>query len=434
MGIPETKFITHAEAELVDITLYEMGYPKYNNIWEWAKQTLPYDRRHTLFQGLHEMIIDIIQMNTDAQESGNPILLAKKEKRKSRLDYLYFLYCNYRLIQIIFENKNEINENRVIQYCHPLIEKPFLQLGLTKNQINEILPYIIGKGTVNMDKIIIHFIKNYILVDQSFQYELCNKTGVLVSSKLDKSSYKFIFPENAIKLIQEYIKSSIPIVSKRSSTLSFVYLVEGYKATNADGNTLFIFMCAILDSVGVPIGQFSATVRTTYNNMIKTLKTAQQKLLQSDQYFQMIRRNPIPKNLSSIILQENIGKLCREIINNSEIWFDIIILNKYAPFKLLCIPKIDVNILQLLERVFEIINLYLKNLGAAYLILYELTPEFLINIYFRFPFNKTIKTFQLAGDADLLFCRFILKYQPMPQNAVLLYQNEASALYQNIKK
>ena len=381
MGIPNSKFVTHAEAELIDITIYEIGNPKYNDIWEWAKQTLPYDRRHTLFQGIHEMIIDIIQMNTAAQATGNPSLLAKLEKRNSRLDYLYFLYCNYRLIQVILENKNEINEKHVIEYCHTLVEAPFLQLGLTKKQINEILPYIIGKVTLDMDKIIIEFIKNYIVVNQSFQYELSNKTGVLVSSKLDKLGYTFRFSNTAMKIIEDYINKSVLTVSKRSSTLVLLYLIEGYKATYIDGNTLFIFICAILDTVGLPFRNFPATVRTTYNNMVKSVKLTHQKLIQSDRYFQVIRKNPVPQNFATFLLQENIGRICSAIIDQSQIWVDVIILNKYAPFKVLCVPKIDVNILQVLESVFEIINSYLISVASPYLILYELTPEFLINVY-----------------------------------------------------
>ena len=432
MGIPNSKFVTHAEAELIDITIYEIGNPKYNDIWEWAKQTLPYDRRHTLFQGIHEMIIDIIQMNTAAQATGNPSLLAKLEKRNSRLDYLYFLYCNYRLIQVILENKNEINEKHVIEYCHTLVEAPFLQLGLTKKQINEILPYIIGKVTLDMDKIIIEFIKNYIVVNQSFQYELSNKTGVLVSSKLDKLGYTFRFSNTAMKIIEDYINKSVLTVSKRSSTLVLLYLIEGYKATYIDGNTLFIFICAILDTVGLPFGNFPATVRTTYNNMVKSVKLTHQKLIQSNQYFQIIRKSPFPPNFQTVILRENIGRLCSRLIDRSEIWVDIIILNKYAPFKILCIPKIDVNILQVLESVFEIVNSYLISLGAPYVILYELTPEYKIDVYFRFVFTKTINTINLEGDVDIHFCRFILKYQDLPKNIVFLYENQGNTLYQNI--
>jgi len=432
MGIPNTLFVTDAEAELIDITLYERTYPKYNDIWDWAKQTLPYDRRHTLFQGIHEMIIDIIQMNTDAESSGNPSLLAKQEKRQMRLDYLYFLYCNYRLIQLILDNKNEIVEKHVIQYCHKLVEAPFLQLGLSQNQINEILPYIIGKTTVAIEHIIIDFMKNYILVDQSFQYELSNFEGVLVSSKFDKSMYTFIFPSDAVKIFEEYIITSIPTLSKKSATLLFISLVEGYKSTYMDGNTLFIYMCALLDTVGIPIAQFGSSVITSYNNMIKSIKSAHRQLIQSNQYFQIIRKSPFPPNFQTVILRENIGRLCSQLIDHSEIWVDIIILNKYAPFKILCIPKIDVNILQVFESVFEIVNSYLIKLGAPYVILYELTPEYKINVYFRFVFTKTVNTINLEGDVDIHFCRFILKYQDLPQKIVFLYENQGNTLYQNI--
>jgi hypothetical protein len=431
MGIPKSLFITHGEAEIIDITLYEMTNPKYNDIWEWAKHALPYDRRHTLFQGIHQMIIDIIQMNTDAEVTQNPSLLSKIEKRKSRLNYLYYLYCNYRLIQLILEHKNEINEKHIIQYCHPLVEEPFLQLGLTSNQINEILPYIIGKNPVAIHQIIIDFIKNYILVDQSFQYELSNKSGLLLSSKLDKSIYQFIFPDIAMKKIEDYIKKSVLTVSKRSSTLVLLYLIEGYKATYIDGNTLFIFICAILDTVDLPFGNFPATVRTTYNSMVKSLKLAHQQLIQSNQYFQMMRKNNIPINFANVILQENIGKLCKELVDQSQIWLDVTILNKYAPFKILCTPHSDINILQLLEIIFEIVNAYLSKLNAPYLILYELTPEYVINIYYRFLFKKTIQKINLQGDVDIHFCRFIIKYQNMPRNVVLLYENQGNALYQN---
>ena len=432
MGLPNTLFVSEAEAELIDITLYEQTNPKYNDIWKWAKQTLPYDRRHTLFQGIHDMIIDIIQMNTDAETSGNPSLIAKLEKRKMRLDYLYFLYCNYRLIQVILDNKNEINEKHIIQYCHKLVEEPFLELRLSKKQMNQILPYIIGKTTINMDRIIIDFIKNYIIVDQSLQYKLSNIEGVLVSSKLDKSVYTFIFPSSAIKTVEDYIITNIPTLSKKSATLLFIDLVEGYKTTYMEGNTLFIFMCAILDKVGSPIRQFVSSVITSYNDMIKSIKSIHNQLIQSNQYIQTMRKSQLPTNFQKVILRENIGRMCSQIIDNSEIWVDIIILDKYAPFKILCIPKIDVNILQVLESVFEIINKYLISLAAPYIILYELTPEYKIDVYFRFVFTKTINAINLKGDVDIHFCRFIIKYRVLPKNIVVLYENQGNTLYQSI--
>lgn len=432
MGITNSVFLTEAEAELIDITLYEITYPKYNDIWEWAKQALPYDRRHTLFQGIHEMIIDMIQMNADAQLSGNASLIAKQEKRKMRIDYLYFLYCNYRLIQVILENKNEINEKHVIEYCHKLVEAPFLQLGLSENQINQILPYIIGKTTVDMEHIIIDFIKKYIMVDQSFQYTLSNLEGVLVSSKLDKSNYTFIFPSNAIKIVEDYIMTSIPTLSKKKSTLLFISLIQAYKDTYIDGNTLFIFMCAILDKVGMPIAQFVPAVVKSYNSMIKFIKSADTKLIQSPKYSNLFQKGSFPPNFQKVILKENIGKLCSNIINLLKIGIDIIILNKHAPFKILCIPKINTNILQVLESIFEIVNSYLIRLGSPYVILFELTPEYIINVYFRFEFTKIINEINLEGDVDIHFCQFMIKHQELPQDIVSLYENQGNTLYQNM--
>lgn len=432
LGIPETTFLSLAEAEIIDITVYELSNPKYNDIWNWAKKSLPYDRRHTLFQGIHEMIIDIIQMNTAAETTGNPSLLVKYEKRKSRLDYLYFIYCNYRLIQNLLENNNEINEKHINQYCHKLIEGPFLKLGLTKNEINDILPYIIGHSTVNFAKIIINFIKNYIVVNQSIQYELTNKHGILISSKLDKSNYNYKFPDEAIKLIEDYINLNIPTISNRKSAILFVNLVDLYKETNNDGNTLFILMSAILDAVGTPINLFVGTTRTKYDNIIKSIKLSNTQLFLSNQYFQIIRKNPVPKNFGRYLLQENIGKLCKRIIDQIQIWCDLVILNKYPPYKIICIPKIEVSILQLLENIFEIINSYLLSLSVPFLLLYHLTPDYVINVYFRLTYTKTINTINVKGDFDLLFCRFILKYQNLPQNAILVYENEGNGLYQNV--
>lgn len=432
LGIPNTNFLSLAEAEIIDITVYDLDNPKYNDIWNWAKKTLPYDSRHTLFQGVHDMIIDIIQMNTLAETTGNPSLLVKYEKRKSRLDYLYFLYCNYRLIQNLLENNNEINEEHINQYCHKLIEVPFLRLGLTKKQINDILPYIIGYTTINFSKIIINFIKNYIVVDQSFQYELTNKDGILISSKLDKSNYNFKFPDKAIKMIEDYINVVIPTLSNRSAALVFVNLVEFYKETNYDGNTLFILMSAILDAVGTPINLFVGATRNKYDNIIKSIKLSNTQLFLSNQYFQIIRKNPVPKNFGRYLLQDNIGKLCNTIIDQIQIWCNLVILNKYPPYKIICIPKIEVSILQLLENIFEIINSYLISLSVPYLLLYHLTPDYVINVYFRFTYDKTINTINVKGDFDLLFCRFILKYQNLPQNAILVYENEGNALYQNL--
>jgi len=426
-----SNLLLNAEAELIDITVYELDNPKYADMWEWAKSAMPFDNRHTLFQGIHQMIVDIIQMNNMAVASRNPSLVAKLEKRQQRLDYLYFLYCNYLMIQNILENKNSIREHHIKKYCHKLVEDEFLRLGLTASQLNDILPYIIGKKGVPFETVIIEFIQHHILQDQSIHFEIKKQSDMIVSSELGRADAIIYFPKPAIQMIIHYLNISVPTLSEINKALLLVDLVEILKESRGDGNTLFVLISAILDACGVPPLQFSAKVRATYKTSIKNIKQNNKHLFTTREYYQTINMNPIPiVNYTRIFLRENIGQLCMDIINGITLFVDIIILNKFTPFKILCVPKLKVNLVALLEHLFVLINNYLNRLDVPFIITYEIQPELVIDIFFHVPFNKTIKGINLKGFADLKFGRFILKYQNLPPNSYLIRQHRNNSLYQ----
>jgi hypothetical protein len=418
-----------AEAELIDITMYEMNNPKLNDMWEWAKHAMPFDARHTLFQDIHQMMIDIIQMNQTAVMSGNPSLVSKLEKRQQRLNYLYFLYCNYIMIQHIVENKSKIKEQHIVSYCHHVVEDEFLRLGLTPLQINEILPYIIGKRGIPLEQIINEFIKTHILHDQSMDYELSMHSGLVVSSKYEKKHAILIFPQNAIQKIVDYVRLSFPAVSAQNKALALLDLVAIMKESRSDGNVHFVLISAILDACGVPPLQFTTTVRTIYKSMIKNIKLAHKSVFSSKEYHQIIQnRQPVPVQ---IMLNENIGNLCQQLIDKIQIYFDVVLLNKYAPFKVLILPKMEIPIVQFLEVLFNCVHEYLnRRFDLPFIITYEMHPEFILNVFFRLPFNKTIKAINLKGFAEIHFCKFIIKYQHLQQNIFLFYRNGNKSFYQ----
>lgn len=421
--------LIHAEAELIDITIYEMNNPKLNDMWEWAKHAMPFDARHTLFQDIHHMMIDIIQMNQAAVMSGNPSLVSKHEKRQQRLNYLYFLYCNYIMIQNIVENKNKIKEQHIVSYCHRFVANEFRRLGLTQSQINEILPYIIGKKGVPFEQIINEFIKNQILYDQSIDHEISMQSGFVVSMKHTPINTWSLFPQQALQKIRDYINLSMPLLSAQNKALVLVDLVENLKESRANGSTNFVLLSALLDACGVPPQQFTTTVRTIYKGMIKNIKLAHKSIFSSREYHQIIQnRQPVP---IPVMLHENIGSLCQQLIDKIEMFFDIVLLNKYAPFKLLVLPKIDIPFVQILEVLFSCVHEYLnRRFDLPFIITYEMHPEFILNVFFRLPFNKTIKAINLKGFAEIHFCKFIIKNQHLHQNIFLFYRNGNKSFYQ----
>lgn len=430
---PVSNLLLNAEAELIDITVYELDNPKYADMWGWAKNAMPFDARPTLFQGIHQMMIDIIQMNDMAKSSRNPSLVAKQDKRQQRLDYLYFLYCNYLIIQNILENKNSIKEHHIIKYCHKLVEDEFIILGLTKTQINDILPYIIGKINVPFETIINDFLLHHILQDQSIHFEISKQSDrMMVSSKLENINAINYFPKRAIRIINDYVNTVIPTLSERNKALLLVDFVAILKESRGDGSALFVLISAILDACGVPPLQFTGTVRTTYKNMIKNIKLYYKQFFSSREYYHLITMKSMPiRNYVSVLLSENIGRLCLEIIHGiTNIFVDVVILNKFAPFKVICVPKFEINLIELLEHLFGIIDKYLNRTDIPFIITYEMHPEFVINILFRFPFNKTIKGINVKGYVDLNFCRFILKYQTLPPNIHFIRRNVNNTLYQ----
>jgi hypothetical protein len=222
---------------------------------------------------------------------------------------------------------------------------------------------------------------------------------------------------------------SIPLLSAQNKALAFVDLVANLKESRANGSTNFVLISAILDACGVPPLQFTATVRTIYKGMIKNIKLAHKPVFSSKEYHQIIQnRQPVPV---PVMLHENIGNLCQQLIDKIEIHFDIVLLNKYAPFKLLVLPKMEIPFVQFLEVLFNCVHEYLKRrFDLPFIITYEMHPEFVLNVFFRLPFNKTIKAINLKGFAEIHFCKFIIKYQHLQQNIFLFYRNGTKSFYQ----
>jgi len=424
--------LIHAEAELIDITIYEMNNPKINDMWEWAKQAMPFDARYTLFQGIHQMILDIIQMNTSAGLSRHPSLLSKFEKRQQRLNYLYYLYCNYLLIQNIVENKNKIKEQHITNYCHKLVQSEFLRLGLTPVQMNEILPYVIGKGGVPFEQIINDFIQNHLVQDNSIDHEISMQSGRVVSSKHTPPINASLFPSRALQKIKDYVIGVIPPLSSLNKALVLVELVALLKESRTDGSVNFVLLSALLDACGAPVLQFIPTARTIYKNMIKMLKLVHKLIFSSNEYHQIIqnRHTATFQRYVFVVLNENIGRLCKTLLQNIEIAVDIVLLNKFTPFRLVCIPKIKINFIEVLEQLFLLVHEFMNRLGVPFIITYELHPEFILNVAFRLPFNKTIKSINLKSFAEIHFCKFFIKYQPVPQHTYLIYNNSNKSFYQ----
>ena len=433
IGVRSNRILLYGEAELIDITIYELKNPKYAQIWEWAKNAMPFGARYTLFQGIHEMIIDIIQM---LDVKGNPSLIAKVEKRQQRLNYLYFLYCNYRMIQNILENNNKIKQDHISSYCSKLVEVPFFRLGLIKQEIDTILPYIIGYMNIQFDEIMWDFIFNYIYNSQNIQYKLdFNSSGFLVSSKLDIIDLEKSITEQDLEIIKQYLITISNSLNKNIQARLFVKLVTIYNESKNDGNTSLILLTSIVKATSGNPFYFSDRVETNYKELLRSIMSKFPNLFISQKLADIYKRGRIPDNYSNLILNETVGKMCKSVLNGlfPDLQLNMAILNKYAPYKIIYFSENEINFFILFERIIQLLDVYFTSLQTPFYITYELTKEYTIEIYYRLPIRLIINDTVINHTTDIKFCRLFFNKMVSIQNMIHIYEINNKKLYKLLR-
>jgi hypothetical protein len=429
VGIRLNRILIYGEGELIDITIYELTNPKYNEIWEWAKNAMPFGQRYTLFQGIHDMMIDLIQMS---DVKGNPSLNDKVVKRKIRLDYLYLLYCNYRMIQNILENSNKIKQEHIVKYCSKFIQRQFFTLGLTQPQLHLILPYIIGYIGFQFEQIMLEFILNYIYHSQNIQYKLdFNPSGILFGSKLINNDLENEFPKKDLEKIKKYILTTFALLTRINQASVFVKLVSVYNDSKNDGNTSLILLTAISRSSNGNALTFSDRVLNNYRQLLKSVTSSYQNLFISKILLDTYDRGIITYQHSKLILNEIVGKMCTTVLNGlvRELQIEMVILNKYPPYKIIYFPKKnDINLLILFENVVRLLTDYFNELPISFFMVYEIMNEYAIEIYYRLP-----APFLSNSTTDIKFCRLILNKIVSHTNMIKMFEYSNKTLYQLIR-
>ena len=428
LGIPLNRILINGEGELIDITIYELTNPKYNEIWEWAKNAMPFGPRYTLFQGIHDMIIDLIQMS---DVKGNPSLIDKAEKRQIRLNFLYLLYCNYRMIQNILENSNKIKQEHIVNYCSKFIEPQFFTLGLTQAQIHLILPYIIGYNGFQFEHIMFEFILNYIYHSQNIQYKLdFNPSSILFGSKLIHNDLENEFPKKDLEKIKKYILTIFALLPRVNQASVFVKLVSLYDDSKNDGNTSLILLTAIARASNGNALTFSDRVLNNYRQLLKSVMTSYQSLFISKMLLDAYRQQGLSNvQYSRLILNENVGKMCATVLNGlvpAELQIEMAILNKYPPYKIIYFPKKnDINLLILFENVVRLLATYFNELPISFFMVYEIINEYTIEIFYRLP-----APFLPNSTTDIKFCRLSMNKIVSYTNMIKMFENSNKTLYQ----
>jgi len=430
VGIRSNRILIYGEGELIDITIYELTNPKYNEIWDWAKNAMPFGPRYTLFQGIHDMIIDLIQMTAAVDVNGNPALLAKVEKRKIRLNFLYLLYCNYRMIQNILENSNKIKQEHIVNYCSKFIEPQFLTLGLTHAEIQLILPYIIGYNGFQFEHLMLEFILNYIYHSQNIQYKLdFNPSSILFGSKLSNNDLENEFPKKDLEKIKKYILTIFALLSRANQASVFVKLVSLYDDSKNDGNTSLILLTAITRASNGNALTFSDRVLNNYRQLLKSVMSSYQSLFISKMLLDAYSQGLTKEQYSKLILNETVGKMCTTILNGlvpAELQIEMTILNKYPPYKIIYFPKNnDINLLILFENVVRLLTAYFNELPISFFMVYDIMNEYAIEIYYRLP-----APFLSNSTTDIKFCRLILNKIVSYTNMIKMFKNNNKTLYQ----
>jgi hypothetical protein len=378
--------------------------------------------------GFHEYILDLIGMIENIDK--NPMLVLKSEKRIQRRDFLFRLYCNSRLIQKIIENGNEINREHITLYCADLIDKTYLRFGLSQEEVNTILPYIIGKNPSNFEFILLDFIKRYLLENESILYKLdLNSANEMRSSKLD--SIKNDVDPDSLLLIENYIKTVFVKLNPRLKAKIFSNIVSIYNENQMNDTTTFILYISVVKSCKDGPEELGVRIMNNYKQYMRQAMNYYPGLFLSSTIKTLYREGSVQQIISQL-LNENISKMLIYVIRNiqSDIPMNILILNKYAPFKIIYSSKF--NPFLFIESIVILLNRYLKSIGTTqYDIIYELTSEPTILIYLRVPFSENVGRINFKGITDLLFAKIMFNDIKRVDKMIKLFNFNSKSLFFN---
>jgi hypothetical protein len=414
-GHPIEDLLLESGAELVDITFYNLDNPNIVNMWNWAINAVSFGSRYTLFLGLHDTITDLTKMITML----DPMLESKVKKRKKRLKFLHKIYCNYRLIQHIFENNNQINKSHIILYCKNKIDETFKEIGLSENEIDIILPYIIGHDSNNLEIILYNFILNYVYKNDSIQYKLDFIPDTFIhSNKLDLVDVSTILDPITLQKVKVYIMAVFITLDTHVKAKIFYEIVNIYNESQTKGNTTLILYTAIYKSCIDTPELFSNRINLNYKQMLaETTSKYQLIFLKSELYLEY---DKVPFNqakIVSLLKTEKVVQMCNYLLKNfmlNEIT-NIIILDKYPPYQIIYSMKKNImentsyllsyyeGILQLINNFMNSHRQYLNAHNIQFYIVYEISKTYPISIYFRVPFNQNINGSAFNGSTDILF-------------------------------
>lgn len=428
IGNPIEDLVLESSAELIDITFYNNDNSKINTIWNWAINAIEYGKNNTLFMGLHEYIKDLIEMIENVDK--NPMLALKSEKRIQRRDFLYRLYCNYRFIQNVIENGNKINKDYIMLYCQDQIDKKYLTYGLLKDEIDIILPYVIGKNPNDFESILIDFIKKYILENDGLLYKLdFNSSGLLEMHKFNNIMNNI--DSDSLSVLHNYLKTEFIKLDVMLKAKIFCNIVKMYNENQVNDNTTFILFLSIIKSCKGNPEEFSERINNNYKQYVKQVINYYPDLFLSKRIKTLYRDGSIEQIISQL-LNENVAKLLIYLIRNikTHIPMNIVILNKYPPFKV--IFSIKFNLYIIIEMIVTLLNNYLQSIsGITYDIIYRIQEETSISIYFRVPCIDKIGRIQFNGTTDLLFTKIIFTDIKRIDKMIKIHSFNNKSLYFN---
>jgi hypothetical protein len=428
VGYPIEDIVLESSAELIDITFYNIDNVKINKIWDWAINTIEYGSNNTLFIGLHEYILDLIGMIDNVEK--NPMLALKSEKRIQRRDFLYKLYCNYRLIQQIVENNSEINREHITLYCKNIIDKQYLTYELTQDEIDSIVPYIIGENPNNFEIILINFIKKNILENNSMLYKLDMTSSGHVKIVKYNSIINNIDPDSLL-VIKNYINTVFNKLDINTKAKIFSNVVSIYNENQMNDKTTLLLYISIVKSCKDKPEELAIRISNNYKQHIRQSMNYYPGLFISDHIKTLYRKGSI-QQITSQLLNENIAKMLIYVIRNiaSDIPMNILILNKYPPFKIIFSSRF--NFYMFLELMLINLNTYLESIGGIqYNIIYELIQETIISIYFRVHCNEKIGRNNFDGLSDLLFAKIIFSDIKHKDKMVKIFNINNKSLFFN---
>jgi len=404
IGHPRENIVLESSAELIDITFYNTDNIKVNKLWNWSINAIEYGKNNTLFMGIPEYIKDLIEMIENVDK--NPMLAMKSEKRIQRRNFLYKLYCNSRLIQKVIENGNTINREHVKLYCMEEIDKKFYTYGLQQDEIDVIVPYIIGQNPDDFEIIMIDFIKKYILNNDLLLYKLdYNSAGILNLSTFVNIINNI--DSDSILVLQNYINTQFIKLDINVKAKMFVNIVNMYNENQLNDNTTLILYVSIIKSCKDRPDEFVVRVSNNYKQYVRQVMNYYPDLFLSNRIKTLYRMGQV-EQINLELLNENIAKMLVYVIRNikSKMAMNIVILNKYPPFKIIYSSQFDSYLF--IEMLVNLLNNYLQRIeNIQYDIIYELKEETTISIYFRVPFIENVGRIKFNGMTNLLFAKII---------------------------